>query len=166
MVINVFAGTGSGPTKLAAFDSALYKAGIANYNLLKLSSVIPANTKIRIKRNLELTEQPGKWGDRLYVVMSEARVDTPSKEAWAGIGWVQDKESGKGLFVEHEGSSEDKVRDDIKKSLKALMTTRKINFSPIKMEVIGIRCESKPVCAVVAAIYQASDWDNTAFYNE
>lgn len=34
-------GTGEGPTPLAAFDAALPDAGVANYNLLCLSSVIP-----------------------------------------------------------------------------------------------------------------------------
>jgi hypothetical protein len=43
--------------------------------------------------------------------MAEMRVDTPNIEAWAGIGWVQDKETGKGLFVEHEGNSQHTVEE-------------------------------------------------------
>ncbi len=161
MIIKLSKGIGSGPTKLAAFDAALNHAGIANYNLLRLSSVIPPESQIQVS-DKPLKDLPGNWGDRLYVVMAEQRVDTPNAEAWAGIGWVQDKATGKGLFVEHEGNSEKTVRRDIKQSLEALMATRNVDFGPIHMEVVGKTCTHLPVCAMVVAVYQASDWQNRA----
>lgn len=165
MQIHVATGIGTGPTKLAAFDSALNHAGIANYNLLRLSSVIPPKSEIVIheKGAIPADVMPGGWGDRLYIVMAEERVDTPNTEAWAGVGWVQEKESGKGLFVEHEGNSEKKVRRDIQQSLEALMATRNVDFGEINMVVDGRTCTNHPVCAMVVAVYQASDWDNNAF---
>lgn len=161
MIIKVASGIGTGPTKLAAFDAALNHAGVANYNLIRLSSVVPPETKIEISAK-PLTKLPGKWGDRLYVVMAEERVDTPNTEAWAGIGWVQDKKTGKGLFVEHEGNSEKSVRRDITQSLEALMATRNIDLGPIKMHVVGRTCKHEPICALVVAVFQASDWENGA----
>lgn len=164
MIIQIASSTGQAPTKLAAFDAALYHAGIANYNLLNLSSVIPPESKIIVNQNSGIPKEvvPGGWGDRLYVVMAEQRVDTPNAEAWAGIGWVQEKETGKGLFVEHEGSSEQSVRKDIRHSLQALMATRNVDFGEIYMEVSGVVCSHYPVCAMVVAVYQASDWQNAA----
>lgn len=156
MKIQVSSGTGKAHTKLAAFDAALHEAGVANYNLIRLSSIIPPGSKIEVKKTIK--EQPGKWGDRLYVVMAEMRVDTPNMEAWAGIGWVQDKKTGKGLFVEHEGANEQTVRRDIKASLEALMGIRGVDFGEIRMEVIGRTCTHDPVCALVVAVYQASKW--------
>lgn len=153
MKIYLTSGLGSGPTKLSAFDSALNHAGIANYNLIKLSSVIPPGTEIIHNKHIE-----GSWGDRLYVVMAETRVDTPNTEAWAGIGWVQEKETGKGMFVEHEGNSELKVVEDIKQSLTALMATRNVDFGEIHMKVVGKTCKHLPVCALVAAAYQTQGW--------
>lgn len=158
MIIKVTKGIGTGPTKLAAFDAALNDAGVANYNLLRLSSVIPPKTKISTSSKA-LSNLPGAWGDRLYVVMAEMRVDTPNIEAWAGIGWVQDKETGKGLFVEHEGNSKKTVEEDIRQSLQALMATRNVNFGDIHMKVVGRTCKHEPVCALVVAVYQASDWN-------
>jgi arginine decarboxylase len=158
MIINVSNGIGTGPTKLAAFDSALNDAGVANYNLLRLSSVIPPDSKVLIHKEAAKEIRGSKWGDRLYVVMAEERVDTPNTEAWAGIGWVQDKKTGQGLFVEHEGSSEQKVRRDIQQSLEALMATRNINYGDIKMNVVGRTCVHEPVCALVIAVYQAESW--------
>ncbi len=163
MKIHLATGIGSGPTTLSAFDAALNDAGIANYNLLRLSSVIPPKTEIiKNKKGIDASIMPGGWGDRLYVVMAEQRVVKPNQEAWAGIGWVQEKESGKGLFVEHEGTSESAVRGDIKQSLNALMATRNVDFGEIHMEVVGKTCTHLPVCAMVVAVYQSSDWDNKA----
>lgn len=164
MNINVSSGIGTGPTKLSAFDAALNHAGVANYNLVRLSSVIPPESKI-VVHNKPLQDLPGQWGDRLYVVMAEMRVDTPNAEAWAGIGWVQEKESGKGLFVEHEGNSEKSVKQDITQSLQALMATRNVDFGDIHMKVVGRACKHEPVCALVVAVYQASDWENGAHQN-
>lgn len=148
-----------GPTQLSAFDAALNHAGVANYNLIKLSSVVPPNSEIEVS-DKPLKDLPGEWGDRLYVVMAEERTNVPNEEAWAGIGWVQDKETGKGLFVEHEGSSETSVRNDIRQSLEALMATRNVDFGPIHMEVVGTTCKHAPVCAMAVAVFQASDWEN------
>ncbi|HEX8182651.1 MAG TPA: pyruvoyl-dependent arginine decarboxylase [Candidatus Saccharimonadales bacterium] len=165
MNIQLASGIGTGPTTLAAFDAALNITGIANYNILCLSSVIPPNSKVTIQQSgtaIPPSLMPGGWGDRLYVVMAEHRVDTPNVEAWAGIGWVQDPETNKGLFVEHEGESETAVRRDIEDSLNALMKTRGIDFSPIHMEVTGGICTGTPICAMVVAVYQSSDWQNNA----
>ncbi|MFI5240099.1 MAG: pyruvoyl-dependent arginine decarboxylase [Candidatus Saccharimonadia bacterium] len=155
MKINISSGVGTGPTKLSAFDDALIKAGVANYNIIRLSSVIPPNTSLQI---VERISPDGNWGDRLYVVMADKRVDTPNVEAWAGIGWVQDDKTGKGLFVEHEGNSEATVRQDIQDSLKALMKGRDVDFGPISMHVTGSMCHGDPVCALVVAVYQSSSW--------
>ncbi len=158
MNINIGSAIGTGPTKLAAFDSALNAAGVANFNLIKLSSVIPEKSNIVIYNNQHIPKIDGKWGDRLYVVMAETRVDTPNVEAWAGIGWVQDKKTRKGLFVEHEGNSEEAVRRDITQSLEALMATRNIDFGEINMKVVGRVCTYHPVCALVVAVYKSDDW--------
>jgi arginine decarboxylase len=163
MKIHLASGIGTGPTSLSAFDAALNDAGVANYNLLRLSSVIPPGTQI-IKHDSKIKPAllPGTWGDRLYLVMAEMRVSEPNVEAWAGIGWVQDEETGKGLFVEHEGNSKKAVESDIWQSLEALMATRNVDFGPIEMKVAGRTCTNHPVCALVVAVYQASDWNNQA----
>lgn len=164
MNIHLTSGIGSGPTTLAAFDAALNHAGIANYNIIRLSSVIPPNTDIIQHESGPIPHKimPGEWGDRLYVVMAEQRESRPNAEAWAGIGWVVDKKTKKGLFVEHEGGSEQAVRKDITQSLEALMATRNVDFGPIQMKVVGCECKHLPVCAMVVAVYQASDWQNAA----
>jgi arginine decarboxylase len=157
MNIHVASGTGSGPTKLAAFDAALQAAGIANFNLIRLSSIVPPSSKI-IEHEGPVAKSLGDWGDRLYVVMADYRVDTPNVEAWAGIGWVQDEKTGEGLFVEHEGASQSTVTRDIEQTLQSLIATRGMQFGPVHMKVAGITCVHAPVCALVIATFQATGW--------
>ena len=157
MNIYLTTGTGEGPTTLAAFDSALFNAGIANFNLIRLSSVIPPDaTIVRPKGHTVPIE--GEWGDRLYVVMAEYRTAEIGIEACAGVGWVVEKDSGKGLFVEHEGTNKEKVARDIQSSLEALMATRGVDYGEIHMELNGVMCEDEPVCAMVVAVYKAESW--------
>jgi hypothetical protein len=46
--IRLCSGSGEGPTPLAAFDAALMDAGVADHNLLCLSSVIPPNAIVEL----------------------------------------------------------------------------------------------------------------------
>ena len=63
---------GRGSTELAAFDAALVGAGVANFNLIRLSSVIPPNGEIVEVERCPFA-QDGGWGDRLYAVYAEQR---------------------------------------------------------------------------------------------
>jgi arginine decarboxylase len=152
--IRLSTGAGVGPTTLSAFDAALHEAGIGNANLIPLSSVIPPGAEV-----IEKQPEPGGWGDRLYVVLAEHRASSVGEEAWAGIGWVQEPEGQRrGLFVEHHGSSEAEVRNQIQASLEAMQAYRPEIFGPIRSVVRGARCTGTPVCALVAATYQSQPW--------
>lgn len=156
--IEIACGTGTGPNTLAAFDGALRATGIANFNLLRLSSVIPPATDVKPMEG-PVSPIRGDWGDRLYVVMAEMRVTEPGDEAWAGIGWVQDPESGKGLFVEHEGHAEDEVRGDILDSLDSLVAGRPgTSFGPPQYVLHGAVSDGTPTCAIAVAVYETASW--------
>lgn len=165
MKIQVSSAVKEGTTQLGAFDAALNATGVADRNLIRLSSVIPPNSEIECIDGA-IPNLIGGWGDRLYVVYAEQRTSKQNEEAWAGIGWVQDTTDGKGLFVEHEGTSEVQVRQDIENSLKDLMKTRGVDFGEINMTVAGGVCKDKPICAFAVAVYQASDWNNKSLVLE
>ncbi len=148
-------GIGTGPTEMAAFDTALLDAGIANYNLIYLSSILPPGSNV-YEHKPRLGDY-GQWGDRLYVVMAQQRSYRINEEAWAGIGWFQD-ETGKGMLVEHEGFNESTVRADITNSLTTFAKNRKEKFGHINMLVTGTRCTKEPVCAMVVAVFEGSSW--------
>jgi arginine decarboxylase len=156
MKILISKGAGDGPTELSAFDQALVKAGIANFNLIYLSSVLPPGSDVVVATK---PERPfGNWGDRLYIVIAQMRTIQRNQEVWAGIGWMQDPNTKQGLLVEHEGHSQAEVKADIQNSLNGLAKNRHQEFGPVHMEVIGTRCESRPVCALVVAVFESEPW--------
>lgn len=154
--ISVTSGRGDGPTSLAAFDRALWDAGIANFNLLYLSSVIPPGSRIVREQPHECA--PESWGSRLYVVIAQQREVEIGTEAWAGIGWVQNLNDGRGLFVEQQGHSERQVEAQIQETMYSMLSYRKGDWGTIDSITVGVTCEERPVCAVAAAVYTAEGW--------
>jgi arginine decarboxylase len=156
-VITVTSSVGTGPTPIAAFDDALQEAGVGNFNLVQLTSVIPTGACID-----DLGERPatveGDWGDRLYVVLAEGRADRSGDQAWAGIGWVQQADTRKGLFAEHSGSSESSVQSSISHTLTAMTDRRPDDFGSIGRRIRGTVCEGAPVCALVVAVFEPQAW--------
>ncbi len=155
MQIKITYGTGQGLTNLSSFDNALYDAGIANYNLIKLSSVIPKNSKV-ITKKLDWNNK--EYGNKLYVVLSRCTESTMGKEAWAGLGWISEDHTGKGLFVEHKGSSKKEVKELINKSLESIKKYRKEEHGKVNIKTRGIKCKDKPVCSIVCAVYKSEGW--------
>jgi arginine decarboxylase len=159
VILHMSAAVGSGPTELAAFDDALLKVGAANFNLVRLSSVIPPGSIVS-ERVGSIPSPGGTWGDRLYVVVAEQRSSLPGEEAWAGIGWVQD-ESGRGLFVEHAGPGEGTVRSQIAASLDQLQLGRGLDLGPATQRVVGGTVVDQPICALVLCAYATEPWSSS-----
>lgn len=156
-VIFVTSGTGVGQTQLAAFDAALLHAGIGNFNLIKLSSVIPPNSKIELQSPRVQLNPDFNYGKKLYVVLSEKRESEKGREAWAGIGWVQSKD-GRGLFVEQHGAQQAEVMRLIKETLADMTKNREEKYGEVHYQVVGVRCEDNPVCALAVAVYEVEGW--------
>lgn len=148
-------GLGRGPTPLAAFDAALLDAGVANYNLLCLSSVIPPGARIERRR---WHTPPQAWGQRLYCVLSQAREDRPGHSVHAGIGWVQDEDTGNGLFVELHDHDHSRLQQDLAATLRSMQRQRGVDLGPVHTEIASARCDGEPVCALVIAVYASQPW--------
>ena len=155
MKIGITSGTGEGPTAIAAFDAALRHAGVENYNLIALSSIIPPTSTIECT---SFVTPAGDYGHRLYVVMARCDEHVIDHEAWAGVGWVQEPENKRGLFVELQGASNSAVQQSIALTLEAMMASRGHEYGPIQCKTAGIVCRGAPVCAVVIAVYQSEGW--------
>lgn len=155
MKIHILSAAGSGRTNISAFDHALYNAGIANFNLILLSSIIPPGSKLM--DNISLNWNDESFGDKLYCVMARCETGVFGEQAWAGIGWVQAKD-GRGLFVEHHAESEKAVRKLIDNSLQDMVHYRETKYGEIHCAVSGIECVDKPVCALVVAVYEVQGW--------
>lgn len=156
MKIYIISSTGSGTTELSAFDKTLLNVGIANTNLIPLSSVIPPNPKI-VFQSPDIEET--KFGNRLYLVISRNSTSINGKTVSAGIGWVIEKENKFGLFVEHEAETKEEVRKLIERSLQNMMGNRsEYAFSDIETEITEVKCIKEPVCAISCAVYSLENW--------
>ena len=158
MDIYITEGVGSGRTEKSAFDAALFDAGVANYNILELSSVIPDGSRIiveKINRNAV-----SEHGHKLYAVLAHQTAGVRGEGAYAGIGWVKDERTDGGLFVEHHGKTEDEVGNLIRFSLEDMVQYRKTHkFGPIGSKIAGTKCDGDYACALVCAYYESQDWD-------
>jgi arginine decarboxylase len=152
--ITVRTAVGEGRTLLSAFDRALLDAGVANYNLIPLSSVIPPRSSVTRGGG----RVDGGHGDRLYCVEAVAYADHPGEIVAAGLGWCIHPEIG-GLFVEHTGGSVESVEEQIHLSLADMAESRGIDFGEVHTAVISAHCIDRPVCALAIAAYAVVGWD-------
>jgi len=125
--------------------------------LIMLSSIIPTDSDLVIGKYKAGTNE---FGNKLYVVLSRKYEDKLGKSAYSGLGWVQEMESRKGLFVEHNGETEEEVKDLITQTLTTMKTTRDDDMGGINYKISQIECKTMPVCSIVAAVFQSEGWGN------
>lgn len=156
--ITVRSGSGAGRTALAAFDRALHDAGVSNFNLVTLSSVIPPGSAVRLVQD----DLGGVHGDRLYCVLAAAHAEQPGEIVWAGLGWVTAPDTGAGLFVEQHAGSEESLREMIALTLGDMVESRGGGFGEVQTMVTSAHCVDRPVCALVLAAYSVVSWGSDA----
>ncbi len=162
MTIYVTTGKGYGKTLISAFDSALKTAGVYNYNLIQLSSIIPPKSVIIVKK---YKASPQDYGHRLYIVKAEYRSRESGKYIGAAIGWYQ-LADGRGVFVEHEEIGETKeavksnLKQEVKNSLKDLCKFRKYPVIERKMKskINIIQVNDLAACVQVIAVFKSEPW--------
>lgn len=147
--ILIIKGIGEGSTALSAFDHALCTAGIENFNLVELSSVIPKNSVIEIKEKFDLSYDVGQIQP---VVLSHTASNEKGKEISAGLGWALADEGG--VFIEISGCfGENECIGKIESSLKDMIARRswkwdgKINKCT-STTIVKEKFSSVLVCAV------------------
>jgi arginine decarboxylase len=94
-------GHGQHKEKLVSFEKALREAGIAPFNLVRVSSIFPPHCRVISKAaGLKLL----KPGQILFVVLSESATEEPGRAISASIGMaVPDDPTCYGYLAEHEG---------------------------------------------------------------
>jgi arginine decarboxylase len=151
-VIRVAWGRASGPTPTAAYDAALAAANVHNFNLVRVSSVIPADAHLAV---LGTAPDLGDVGDALTVVQGRA-TRGPGEAGAAGIGWAR-SDSGRGIFYESSGDDEATVRQRIADGLEAGMALRDWEFGDRDEAVVAADPDPDAyTTAVVVAAYGES----------
>jgi len=123
-------GVGVHRERLASFESALRKAGIEKYNLVKVSSIFPPGCRV-ISREKGLKEL--KPGQIVYCVMTSNATNEPNRLVSAALGLAAPKNTDEyGYLSEHHAFGETAQKSgDYAEDLAASMlaTTLGINFN-------------------------------------
>ncbi|MCM8767692.1 MAG: arginine decarboxylase, pyruvoyl-dependent [Candidatus Omnitrophica bacterium] len=124
-------GVGKDKEKLTSFEKALRDAGIAQFNLVSISSIFPPGCKlISKKEGLKLL----KPGQILYTVISRNSTNEPHRLITASVGVAIPKDPNQyGYLSEHEGFGETEEKaGDYAEDLAATMlaTILGLEFDP------------------------------------
>lgn len=152
-MLRIVWGVGHAATAKASFDTALAEAGIHQYNLRQLSSVIPAEVPLE-----EVGTAPdlGPTGEALDVVVAR-KTSPPGARAAAGLAWVRG-EDGAGIFYEVEDSDPETVRELLGAGIERGCYIRDLDYSDVERKVVT--ADSAPdeyTTAVVVATYGESE---------
>ena len=124
-------GVGRHKERLASFELALRDAGIAEFNLVTVSSIFPPHCKMVTKRDGLKELDPGQI---LFVVMSRTESNEPHRHLAASVGVAIPKDrSMYGYLSEHHSFGQtDEQAGDYAEDLAAemLATILKLDFDP------------------------------------
>lgn len=135
-------------SRLNAFDGALKRAGIADCNLVQVSSVIPENAKL-----VKLPKLPP--GTILFTTF--AKMEGDSGRIGAGVAWSWgNKKSGArhGIVVEAIGSDAESIKIKLNERLRGMADTRGLK---LEKPIMRVECVDVPQgrfgCAFSALIF-------------
>lgn len=124
-------GVGRHKEKLASFELALRNADIAQYNLVKVSSIFPPHCKIISPKQGKQSLKPGQI---VHCVMSQNSTDEPRRLLAASVGVAIPRDSRQyGYLSEHHSFGEpDSKAGDYAEDLAASMlaTILGVEFDP------------------------------------
>lgn len=120
-------GVGKHPKNLQSFEEALRDAGIAEYNLVRVSSIFPPGCKIVSRQRGIEALTPGQV---VFCVLAETRTNEPNRLACAGIGLARPSDAERyGYISEHHGfGMTQKVCADYVEDMAATMLATTLGF--------------------------------------
>ncbi|GHU40024.1 pyruvoyl-dependent arginine decarboxylase [Spirochaetia bacterium] len=141
----IVSGAGSSQYALVAFDNALRHAGIGDYNLVKVSSILPPNCEYRKKIDAEK-------GSIVFAAYSSATINDVGKIFTTAVAVaIPQNITESGVIFEYSSeceNTEDATRDMCCEGMK----NRDRIYSEIKSSAITIHSESGKYVSAISAI--------------
>ena len=124
-------GTGVHKEKLASFELALRDAGIASYNLISVSSILPPNCEIIDKNTGNEMLYPGQVVP-VVLARSESKIPSTLVSSGVGIAIPRDRNDYGYLSEHHTTDMDENQMEDYVEDLAAemLATTYGLEFDP------------------------------------
>lgn len=138
-------GVAEGETELNAFDNALLRAGIGNYNLVKVSSILPKMAELQ-ESGPDLPE-----GTLLAVVLGVATSAQPGSRLCSCVGVGRSRESH-GIIMEYSGdASVVEAERIVKCMLTEAFDRRGLDLDSVLLRACDSRVE-KAGCTVASVV--------------
>jgi len=133
-------------SEMNAFDLALKNAGIANCNLVKVSSIIPPNCRETAPKKIPI-------GSITYAVISKTY--GRNGRISAGIAWGFAEKEDFGVVAEVYGNmDEETAKRELKERIHEMANTRGISLHNVKYRIETLDVpENTYGCVVVALVY-------------
>jgi len=150
--IRVVWGSGTGPTAMASYDAALADAGVHNYNLVAVSSMMPPGATVD---PVGTAGDLGEVGGKLTVVEARATASEPGHVS-AGLAWTHSPDGG--LFYEAAGRTEKRdVEERVRRGVRAGVELRSWSFDDPESRVETARVDpgTHTTAVVLAAFGEA-----------
>lgn len=149
MRIAIVSGNSEGPTELNAFDNALYEAEIGDVNLIKVSSMLEANTKVEKLPKL-------KAGSMVNCVLSSLTSNKKGDKLVACVAVAIGEELG--CVVEANGVNQnpEDVKNEAIDMVKYMMNKRNVKIKELIVEEANHTVEEIG-SAIAAVIYIKED---------
>lgn len=143
----ISSGFGIDEFPLVSFDSALINARIANYNLIKISSILPIGC--RLSEEIDLIE--GSPLLTAYGTISSNRIgETIASSVAVGI---PEKKDSVGIIMEYSGVCKKKDAEIVvRKMVEKAMINHGLPFSTILSSSIDVTVDQKKTFTVISAI--------------
>ena len=143
----ISSGLGYSEHQLVAFDNALCNAGLANYNLLKVSSILPAGAK---KANKVAVRK----GSPLLTAYAHIESNSPGEHIATAVGVaIPCSSDDVGVIMEYSGyCTATDAEDHIKAMCKEAMSNHGIPYKEIMVSSIEAVVENSNYTSLVSAI--------------
>ncbi len=143
----VVAGVGTGSTPLGAFDAALLAAGVGNYNLVRMSSILPPGTQ-------EVNGCALPEGSLIPVAYGSTVQATRGERVTAAIAVaVPENPARIGVIMEYAGElSEEEARALVRAMAEEAMARRGIPVKIVRVRSASARVEDRPTAAFAGVV--------------
>ena len=155
-------GVGQHKEKLASFEMALRKAGIAQFNLVRVSSIYPPRCKNTTKSQGLKQLEPGQI---VHVVMSENGTNEPHRLIAASVGVATPRDTeGFGYLSEHHsfGQTSEKAGDYAEDLAAEMLAT----VLGVEFDADSSWDEKREIWRFSGQIYRSSNTTQTAVGNK
>ncbi|MCL6580731.1 MAG: arginine decarboxylase, pyruvoyl-dependent [Firmicutes bacterium] len=141
----VVTGVGEGETELTAFDAALLDAGLGNYNLVKMSSIMPPGARLSDRLRQEVPP-----GSLLPVACGHLTCNRPGEVISAAVA-AGLTGSTYGVIMEHKGFvSRARIEREIREMVEEALARR--GLAPREIVVAAVEHRVERVGCVFAGI--------------